>query len=181
MNINQTDTRGTGLFVEIRNEMHQNNAAILDGMAIWKKDVSIELFDTFVPEAFDYLEKRVPMYFENLDRGQKIAFAEIVLLNSICSEILQRFQLDPDITEEYTPIVLMYRSRLLDIFVRTRTQIKEFIAEFIQKNLNVDVDTGFNTLLSTIMSFTRRLVDMYASELLIYVGEVYYMNEIANR
>lgn len=181
MNINQTNTRGTGLFVDIRNEMHRNNAAILDGMAIWKKDASIELFDTSVPEAFDYLEKRVPMYFENLDRGQKIAFAEIVLLNSICSEILQRFQLDPDITEEYTPIVLMYRSRLLDIFVRTRTQIKEFIAEFIQKDLDLDVDTGFNTLLSTIMSFTRRLVDMYASELLIYVGEVYYMNEIANR
>ena len=75
----------------------------------------------------------------------------------------------------------MYRSRLLDIFVRTRTQIKEFIAEFIEKDLNLDVDTGFNTLLSTIMSFTRRLVDMYASELLIYAGEVYYMNEIANR
>ena len=178
MNINQTDTRGTGLFVEIRNEMHQNNAAILDGMAIWKKDASIELFDTSVPEAFNYLENRLPTYFENLDRGQKIAFAEIVLLNSICLEILQRFQIDPDITEEYTPIVLMYRGRLIDILVRTRTQIKEFIAEFIQKDLNLDVDTGFNTLLSTITSFTKHLVDMYASELLLYAGEIYYMDEI---
>lgn len=178
MNINQTNTRGTGLFVEIRNEMHQANAAILDGMAIWKKDASIELFDTSVPEAFNYLEDRLPRYFEYLDRGQKIAFAEIVLLNSISSEIMERLEFDPDITEEYTPVVLMYRGRLIDIFVKTRTQIKEFIAEFIQKDLDLDVDTGFNTLLNTIMSFTKHLVDMYASELLLYVGEIYYMDEV---